>query len=190
MLIPAVMAIMVAAAVPAVTQTPTPTVSSPPQPLYVQAPVLTAPTTMTLIGVLVDVSCYVGRGKTAMGPGNHEKCAIVCAQRGNRLALVTSTGDVYMLVGGLTQNDNAGLLQFVNQTVVMTGTASTVAIIIPDPPPTGKNKTDNRRPAGTEDGVAVVVKKGDSRQGDNYAGTETVLDGATIALSKPISPAG
>jgi hypothetical protein len=144
-------------------------------------------TATTLTGVVADASCFLTRGKTAMGAGSHEKCAVVCAQRGNRLALVTAKGDVYMIVGTLAQNNNAGLLQFVNKTVVMTGQVSQVAIIVPDVVTKG-GKTDNRRPTGTEDGIAVLVKKGDARQGDNYAGTETVLDAATIVLTKPISP--
>jgi len=191
MLIPAVMAIVVAGAVvPATTQVQTlsATVDSTTQTLVGTIPdPLTAITGLTLTGVVADASCFMTRGKNGIGPGGHEKCAMLCAQRGNRLALVTSTGDVYMFVGTLAQNNNAGLQQFVNQSVVVTGQVSQVAILAPTVA-TKTAKTDNRRPAGTEDGIAALVKTGDSRQGDNYTGTETVIDSSSIALAKPISP--
>src|SRR5437867_4502738 len=94
MLIPAVMAFVLAGAVvPTMTQVQTlsATVDSTTQTLVgTSQDLLTAVTTVTLTGVVADASCYINRGKTAIGAGNHEKCAILCAQRGNRLALVTS----------------------------------------------------------------------------------------------------
>jgi len=145
-------------------------------------------TSVTVTGIVVDSACYLARGKSAMGAGGHEKCAIVCAQKGQRLAIVTDKGDVYNIVGAMAQANNAKLLQFVNKTVVVVGQVNQVAVIVPDL--VAKTVTDNRRPTGTEDGVTNIVKKGDSREGDNYAGNETVIDITTITLAKPISPAG
>jgi hypothetical protein len=187
MLIPAVLAIVFAgAAVPAMTQVQTlgdaiQTVTTTTQ------DVLTVTTTVpTLTGMLVDASCYTTRGKTASGPGSHEKCAIVCAQRGNRLALVTDKGDVYMVIGALTQENNAKLVQFVNKTVVITGTVKQVVAqdIIPDTISTVISKLDKRRPQGTEEGVTPPQKKGDARQGDILTGPETAIDATAIDLAK------
>jgi hypothetical protein len=191
MLIPAVMAIVFAgAAVPAVTQvqqTLTATGDTV-DALTTTTQTLLTPTTntATLTGMLVDASCYTTRGKTASGPGNHEKCAIVCAQRGNRLALVTDKGDVYMVIGVLTQENNAKLVQFVNKTVVITGTVKQVVAqdIIPDTISTVISKLDKRRPQGTEDGVTPPQKKGDARQGDILTAPETAIDATGINLAK------
>ena len=193
MLIPAVMAIVFAGAVvPAMTQVQLPGATDVTQTLTgttqdllaagqellngVSGPIVT--------GILVDSSCYTMKGKVAMGEGGHEKCALVCAQKGHRLAVVTEKGDVYMVIGLLAQDNNARLIPFINKTVVIAG--QTREVIIQDVTDTAPVpvKTDKRRPTGNEEGVTPPMKKGDSRQGDKYDAPEMVIDALSIELAK------
>jgi hypothetical protein len=142
----------------------------------------------TIIGQLVDSACNMTMGKTAavLAP-DHLKCAIACAQKGGRLAVVTATGEVYAVTGALTQSDNAKLIPFVNQTVVLTGTLGVIqAPVAPAPPP--PTKTDARRPTGTEDGVVAktTVRTGDFREGDVRAGSELSIEVISIDLAPAI----
>jgi hypothetical protein len=142
--------------------------------------------TPTLTGILVDGSCYTSRGKTAMGEGSHEKCAIVCAQKGHRLAVVTDKGEVYVVIGALALNNNAKLIPFVNKTVAVIGTVKTVVIqdYLADTVQTVLTKIDKRRPNGTEEGVVPTVKKGDARQGDVLTAAEIAIEATSIDLVK------
>ena len=84
---------------------------------------------------------------------DHLKCAIACAQKGGRLAVVTANGDDMRVDRrALTQDNNAKLIPFVNQSVVLTGTLGVIQVVAgallpaPSPPPPGK--VDKRRPSG------------------------------------------
>jgi hypothetical protein len=50
------------------------------------------------------------------------KCAITCAQKGHRLAIVTAQGAVYVVTGDLAQDNNARLIPLIGKTIVITGT--------------------------------------------------------------------
>ena len=161
MLIPAVMAaVVLCAGVPAAAQIVTPPV--------------------TLVGTLVDSACYAASKATGAG---HAQCAISCAQRGGRLALVTPLGLVFMVTGALTQDNNAKLIPLMNRSVVLTGTVSAVLIqaVLPVTP-----AGDGRRPTGTEGGVVAtsVIRVGDFREGDVKWGVETTIEAVT-AVVKP-----
>jgi len=152
-LIPAVLAaVVLGAAVPAAAQFVTPTV--------------------TLVGTLVDSACYAASKATGAG---HAQCAISCAQRGGRLALVTPLGLVFMVTGALTQQNNATLIPLINQSVVLTGTVSTVSIqALLAVAAAG----DGRRPTGTEGGVIgkSIIRLGDFREGDVKGGLELTIE--------------
>jgi len=191
----AVMAIVFAgAAVPAMTQVQltgaitdtTQTLTADGQDLVAAQDLLVPVTTTGITGILVDGSCYTSRGKTAMGEGPHEKCAIVCAQKGHRLAVVTDKGEVYVVIGGLALNNNAKLIPFINKTVVITGTIKTVVIqdYLADTVQTVLTKIDKRRPNGTEEGVVPPAKKGDARQGDVLTAAEVAIEATAIDLVK------
>ena len=138
-----------------------------------------------VVGQLVDSECNMVMATTAMvlAP-EHLKCAIACAQKGGRLAVVTAKGEVYRVIGTLTQDNNAKLIQFVNQNVTVTGTIGTITaalqpatgVVDPviQPPPPGPVKPDTRRPTGSEGGVVTksTYRKGDFREGDVRASTE------------------
>jgi hypothetical protein len=119
-----------------------------------------------LVGVLVDSACNAKLGAAESIAADHTKCAIACAQKGHRLALITPTG-IVMVTGALTLNNNAQLIPLMNRPVVMTGTVGTLdlqsAVPVPSSP-TG----DGRRPTGSQAGVVTnpVVRTGDFRQGD------------------------
>jgi len=83
--------------------------------------VLAAPTTVT--GVLVDKACY---SKDKANTTNEHKgmgttCAQDCAKKGNQVALVTTTGDVYDVTGDLAANKNEKLVAHMSHTVTLTG---------------------------------------------------------------------
>jgi hypothetical protein len=85
---------------------------------------LAAPTTVT--GVLVDKACY---SKDKANTTNEHKgmgatCAQDCAKKGNQVALVTSTGEVYDVNGTLAADKNAKLVPHMSHTVTLTGEVS------------------------------------------------------------------
>jgi hypothetical protein len=51
--------------------------------------------TKTVKGEVLDMSCYMGHG--AKGPG-HKQCAQMCLDKGLPAGLLTSSGQVYLLV--------------------------------------------------------------------------------------------
>lgn len=131
-------------------------------------------------GVLVDSACYAALGKAATG-SDHAKCAIACAQKGNRLALVTTKGTVYMVIGVFAQANNAKFIAMLNQTVVLTGTVGTRVPDSPLPPPV---LNDGRRPTGTQDAVVTTpVRKGDFHEGDIPNASETTIEVTSIQLA-------
>ncbi|HEV8345723.1 MAG TPA: hypothetical protein VGQ16_04060 [Vicinamibacterales bacterium] len=142
--------------------------------------------TTTIVGQLVESACYMQRGAAATAP-EHAKCATMCAQKGHRLGVVTLTGDVFMVTGILTQDNNAKLIPLIQRMVVLTGTVniiqvsttSTASPVLLDP------KADARRLDGTE--VGVIEKKptktADFREGDVMDGVEMTIDAITADLA-------
>ncbi len=79
---------------------------------------------MTVTGELVDHACYTKRGAEDGSGSGHAQCAKDCAMKGMPVALVTSGGDVYMLSGGVTADNNAALVPHMSHTVEVTGDVS------------------------------------------------------------------
>jgi hypothetical protein len=71
------------------------------------APLGAAPA--TLKGEVVDQACYT-KDHANVGE-KHKDCGLSCAKKGGKLALVTSDGQVYTIVGAYTENKNAKLLE-------------------------------------------------------------------------------
>jgi hypothetical protein len=114
---------------------------------------------------------------------------MVCAQKGNRLSVVTAKGDVYMVTGAFTLENNAKLLSMLNRSIVVTGTISIRVLdaIAPVPPPslTPTLTSDTRRPTSNPDTVVVAApKKGDIREGEVPAGSELTIEALTVSLAK------
>jgi type 1 fimbria pilin len=139
------------------------------------------PLTATLVGTLVDSACYAALGSKAAG-ADHARCAISCAQRGGRVALVTLTGAVFMVTGALTQENNAKLIPLMNQSVVLTGTVIAVSI---EAVSAVADAGDGRRPTGIDGGIIgkSVIRVGDFREGDVKGGVEMTIDAITAALA-------
>jgi hypothetical protein len=132
-------------------------------------------------GMLVESACYATLGIEEATEADHTKCAIACAQKGQRLALVTATGDVYMVIGALTQNNNAKLIPLLNRTVVLTGT---VAVRPPDNPFPPAVQSDGRRPTGTKDAIVLAkVRKGDFKEGDVPDAGEMTIEVSSIQVA-------
>ena len=87
---------------------------------------IAAPTTVT--GVLVDKGCYTkDKANTTMAhKGMGDTCAADCAKKGNQVALVTSTGDVYDVKGEVAADMNAKLVPHMSHTVTLTGEVTDV----------------------------------------------------------------
>jgi predicted metal-binding protein len=91
--------------------------------------VLTVPVlakTETVTGQLVDQNCYMkdtasNKGVDHKMPADTKDCAIACAKKGQPLALLTSDGKVYAIVGDLAANNNAKLIPHISHTVAITG---------------------------------------------------------------------
>src|SRR4051794_41128789 len=85
---------------------------------------IAAPTTVT--GVLVDKACYTKDKANSANEhaGMGATCAQDCAKKGNQVALVTSTGEVYDVTGALAENKNEKLVAHMSHTVLLTGEVS------------------------------------------------------------------
>ena len=77
-------------------------------------------------GVLVDLSCYK-RDKSNTGvdhkmpQGDTKDCAIACAKKGQQLGLLTDNGEIYLVGGALTENNNARLWRHMGYKVAIQG---------------------------------------------------------------------
>jgi hypothetical protein len=140
-------------------------------------------TTTDLTGILIDGACYLSKG--AKATSDHAACALACAQKGGRLALLTPLGGVYQVIGVLTQNNNAGLIAFVNKTVVLTGTLGTRVQDVNTL--TVSTTTDSRRlnTSQTEVIEKVTFRVGDFREGDVPLGSELTIDAISAKVPAP-----
>ena len=78
-----------------------------------------APAT-TVRGELITVMCFVGNGEKGRG-ADHAACALKCANEGYPLAIVTKSGEMYKIVGKLTENNNIALRELLAKEVMAEG---------------------------------------------------------------------
>lgn len=71
-------------------------------------------------GELVDLACYT-KDKVKNVGAEHQECAVTCAKKGMRAAVVTESGEVYEVSGALADNNNARLIRFMGQKVAVQG---------------------------------------------------------------------
>lgn len=133
-----------------------------------------------LAGRIIDLACYNTLGSSSVTDATHMWCAIRCAGRGQRLALLNKNGRVYAITGPLAENNNAALKPLIGLPdvrlygVVRQG-------FIEDQTPTVTS--DGRR--GTDSGVIEKYnRKGDFREGDRHN-----QSGYIFEVSKIVSPA-
>jgi hypothetical protein len=80
----------------------------------------------TVTGRVVSVS-YYGQNKARRGGGLDQRLSDARASvkwEGMPAAIVASDGKAYQVAGGLAANNNAKIVEFVGQTVTVTGDAS------------------------------------------------------------------
>lgn len=82
--------------------------------------------TETVTGRIVDESCYLKDKANNAGPDHKMPadvagCAAACATKGRPMALLTTDGKVYTLVGGLAAENNAKIVPHINHVVTVTG---------------------------------------------------------------------
>ncbi len=75
---------------------------------------------ITVTGELVDHACFIRTGDDGRGI-DHAACAIACAQIGQPVGLVTEDGDVYVMAGTVTDDNNALLVPHMSHIVEVTG---------------------------------------------------------------------
>jgi len=138
-----------------------------------------APPDTVIAGLLVDSACYMSMGILKSLDPDHMKCAILCAQKSQRLAIVTPRGDVYMIVGDYAASANAKLISLLNIPVIATGTVAVRPLALAPPPPTDDRRTINNQ------GLTFLktFKKGDDKEGDIQDSSETTID---ITSIKPV----
>ena len=73
-----------------------------------------------LIGELVDRACYMEDSVNNVGVG-HQNCAGACALKGQPVALVTDNGEVYTVIGELTEDNSTQLVPHMSHRVVLSG---------------------------------------------------------------------
>ena len=89
--------------------------------------------TVTVQGQVIDEGC--GLKEMESHEGDHsghtmpstamDECMLDCAKKGEPLALVTSDGKVYRIIGGLAANKNEKLIPHMKHTVEITGELGT-----------------------------------------------------------------
>jgi hypothetical protein len=84
----------------------------------------------TVKGQLIDQACYkMNKANTGerhqMRNGPEDDCATECAKEGRPVALLTSDGKVYQVMGDLAANKNAKLVGHMTHTVEITGDVTT-----------------------------------------------------------------
>ncbi len=82
-------------------------------------PLMAAETTIK--GEVVDQVCFL---KDKSRGAEHKGCASGCAKKGQPVAIVTESGDVYTITGSYAADKNAKLIDFVSKTVEATGEVS------------------------------------------------------------------
>jgi len=77
----------------------------------------------TVTGKLVDLACYsLNKEETGnVHRGGAWNCAQACAREGFAVGLLTGSGKVYQVGGGLTADTNAKLVPHMSHTVTITG---------------------------------------------------------------------
>lgn len=77
---------------------------------------------MTILGEVVDVSCYLHLGNGGRGE-SHKDCAVACAKNGGPLGILTSDGKLYVSIikDEHKENPYKGLMDHIGHTVEAKG---------------------------------------------------------------------
>jgi len=82
----------------------------------------------TITGKVIDLYCYtLNKSDTGMDHQAGRACALACAKyEGQPVGILTSSGKVYQLAGGLLANHNAKIVPHLTHTVTVTGEVTKV----------------------------------------------------------------
>ena len=76
---------------------------------------------VTIKGEVIDQACF--EGKNGARGEDHSACAMMCAKRGNQMAIIEDESDtVYSISGDYAENKNEKLIPFVAAKVEAKGT--------------------------------------------------------------------
>ena len=130
-----------------------------------------------MVGVLVDLACYNTKGSTVATSAAHTQCAIRCAERGQRLALLIKNGRLYAITGPLADKNNEALRPLIGLPDVRLYGVVRQGYIEDQTQPT----LDSRR--GTTSGVVEKYsRKGEFREGDRHNQSGYIFEVTKIML--------
>ena len=135
-----------------------------------------------LVGVLVDLACSNTQGTDVATSDAHTKCAIHCAERGQRLALLNKNGRLYAITGPLAENNNAALRPLIGVLDVRLYGIIRQGFIEDQ---TATVTSDGRR--GTDSGtIGRYSRKGDFREGDKHNQSMYIFEVSKILSPLPV----
>lgn len=142
------------------------------------------PANMTITGQLVDYRCLMLFGHDPMKGSKYSNCVFNGVPKGDRVALVTSTGVIYFLKGTYTQAGNGLIKRYIDAIVNVKGLVSQVdaaAVLAPVEP----TATDTRRnPSGLGEVIEETTRRGDYREGDPKELWWFFIDATSASVAK------
>jgi hypothetical protein len=124
------------------------------------------PSKMTVTGRLVDYRCLLLFGADATPGSKYSDCVFNGVPKGDRVALVTSTGVVYFLTGTYTQAGNGQIKRYIDATVSVSGIVSQVDAAATLAPAEATPTDTRRNPVRTGEVKEETTRRGDYREGD------------------------
>jgi hypothetical protein len=145
---------------------------------------LLKPVKMTITGRIVDYRCLVLYGADPTPESKYSDCVYNGVPKGDRIAVVTSTGEVYFVIGTFTQAGNGKIKHYIDATLAVTGTVSQVdmaAVLAP----VEATVTDTRRnPTRTGEVNEDTTRRGDYREGDPKQRWWFFIDATSASMVK------
>ena len=84
----------------------------------------TETTNGTWKGIVLESSCYKDKGVDAASAADHKACAQACVKKGQALGILTDDDGFRQIVGGMSNNNFAKMVQWIGRRVEVTGTSS------------------------------------------------------------------
>ncbi len=75
---------------------------------------------VTVTGEVIDQVCFAN--KDGARGEEHKGCALACAKRGNQMAIIDDSNEVYLISGDYAANKNEKLIPYVAEKVEVSGT--------------------------------------------------------------------
>ena len=84
----------------------------------------TETTNGTWKGIVVESSCYKDKGIDKVSGADHKQCALDCVKKGQALGILTDDDGFRQIVGSMSNNNFAKMVQWIGRRVEVTGTSS------------------------------------------------------------------